>query len=194
MSIAASDLPPYPIREVIAQPFPERMRLAARMWAAQVQPNPRAILALYWLKYLLVYAGGWAFFCSFAAGYPGFTSPLDWAFQGDAFHRAIAWAILYESLGLGCSSGPMNGRFWPPFGGFLHFLRPGTTKLPLFPGLPVVGGIRRTWLDVALYAANQLLLLRALSLIALKRVWRETRQRFKVRATPQGPMRMPSKK
>lgn len=56
----------------------------------------------------------------------------------------------------------MNGRFWPPIGGFLHFLRPGTTKLPLFPGLPIVGGIRRTWLDVALYAAIMLLLLRAL--------------------------------
>jgi hypothetical protein len=56
----------------------------------------------------------------------------------------------------------MNGRFWPPFGGFLHFLRPGTTKLPLFPGIPVLGGIRRGWLDVALYAANQLLLLRVL--------------------------------
>ncbi len=58
--------------------------------------------------------------------------------------------------------GPMNGRFNPPLGGFLHFLRPGTTKLPLFPGVPVFGGIRRSWLDVALYAANQLFLLRAL--------------------------------
>jgi hypothetical protein len=56
----------------------------------------------------------------------------------------------------------MNGRFWPPLGGFLHFLRPGTTKLPLFPGIPVFGGIRRSWLDVALYAASQLCLLRAL--------------------------------
>ena len=27
----------------------------------------------------------------------------------------------------------MNGRFNPPLGGFLHFLRPGTTKLPLLP-------------------------------------------------------------
>ena len=65
-------------------------------------------------------------------------------------------------LGFGCGMGPMNARFKPPLGGFLHFLRPGTTKLPLFPGLPVFGGIRRSWLDVALYAANQLFLLRAL--------------------------------
>jgi hypothetical protein len=43
---------------VLAKPFPERMRLVARSWAAQVQPNSRAILATYWLKYFLVYIGG----------------------------------------------------------------------------------------------------------------------------------------
>ena len=74
----------------------------------------------------------------------------------------MLWAIFYELTGLGCGSGPMNARFKPPFGGFLHFLRPGTTKLALFPNAPLIGGIRRTWLDVALYAANQLFLLRAL--------------------------------
>ena len=162
MPIAASDLPPYPIDEVLAQPYPARMRLAARSWAAQVQPNSRAILALYWLKYVFVFVGGWALFCSWNQGYPGFTSVADWAFSRDAFRKAIAWAMFYELLGFGCSMGPMNGRFWPPIGGFLHFLRPGTTKLALFPKLPLLGGIRRTWLDVALYAALQLSLLRVL--------------------------------
>ncbi len=162
MPIAESDLPPYPMSEVLAQPYPERMRLAARIWAAQIQPNSRAILAMYWLKYLLVFIGGWAFFCSFDAGYPGFSSLRDWAFSSDAFRKAIAWAMFYELLGLGCSMGPMNGRFWPPFGGFLHFLRPGTTKLALFPKLPLLGGITRSALDVALYAALELCLLRAL--------------------------------
>jgi hypothetical protein len=167
MAIAESDLPPYPVREVLAKPFPERMRLVARSWAAQVQPNSRAVLAMYWLKYLLVFIGGWAFSCSFAAAYPGFASPGGWAFTGDAFRRAIAWAMFYELLGLGCAMGPMNGRFWPPLGGFLHFLRPGTTKLALFPGLPLLGGITRSWLDVGLYAALQLCLLRALVAPAL---------------------------
>jgi hypothetical protein len=117
---------------------------------------------MYWVKYLLLFAGGWAFFCSFSQGYPGFTSIGAWAFTGTAFQKAILWAIFYESAGFGCSSGPMNGRFWPPVGGFLHFLRPGTTKLPLFPGMPILGGTRRSVLDVALYAANMLFLLRAL--------------------------------
>ena len=153
MPIAATDLPPYPVREVLSQPFPERMRLVARSWAAQTQPNSAAVLALYWLKYLLLFAGGWAGFCWLNG------DPL---FSRAAFQRAVAWAMFYELIGLGCAMGPMNGRFWPPFGGLLHFLRPGTTKLALFPRLPLLGGITRSWLDVALYAAVQLCLLRAL--------------------------------
>ena len=59
-------------------------------------------------------------------------------------------------------SGPLGFRIWPPFTAFLHFLRPGTTKLAPFPNLPVFGGTTRTWLDVALYAAFVASLLRAL--------------------------------
>lgn len=162
MPIEETDLPPYPVYEVLAQPWPERMRLVSRTWAMQVAATPISVVAMYWLKYCLVFAGGWAFFCSFSRGYPGFLSIGQWAFADGSFQKAILFAIFYESLGLGCSSGPMNARFWPPIGGFLHFLRPGTTKLPLFPGLPLLGGIRRTWLDVALYAANLVFLLRAL--------------------------------
>jgi hypothetical protein len=157
-----TDLPPYDPARLLAAPFPERVRLVCRTWASQVVPTPKIVMAMYWAKYLALYVGGWAFFVSFSAGYPGFASPGGWAFTEVAFHKAILWSIFYELMGFGCGMGPMNARFNPPLGGFLHFLRPGTTKLPLFPGLPVLGGIRRSPLDVALYAANQLFLLRAL--------------------------------
>jgi len=158
----ATDLPPYPPERILGAPFPERVRLVCRTWAAQVNPNPAIVMAMYWAKYFGIYVGVWAFFVSFNAGYPGFTSPGEWAFTADAFRKAVLWSIFYELMGFGCGMGPMNARFNPPFGGFLHFLRPGTTKLPPFSGLPGAGGIQRTWVDVALYAANQLLLLRAL--------------------------------
>jgi hypothetical protein len=157
-----ADLPPYEPARLLAAPFPERVRLVCRTWASQVNPTPRIVMAMYWAKYLLLYVGGWAFFVSFSTGHPGFSSPGAWAFTATAFQKAILWSIFYELMGLGCGMGPMNARFNPPLGGVLHFLRPGTTKLPLFPGLPIVGGIHRTWLDVALYAANQVCLLRAL--------------------------------
>ena len=156
------DLPPYDPQRLLSAPFPERVRLVCRSWAAQVAPTPMVVMAMYWAKYLLLFAGGWAFFVSFNADYPGFTSPGQWAFALDAFQKAVLWAILYELTGFGCGSGPMNARFNPPFGGILHFVRPGTTKLPLFSGAPLIGGITRNWLDVALYAANHLFLLRAL--------------------------------
>ncbi len=54
------------------------------------------------------------------------------------------------------------GCYFPPLGGFLYFLRPGTTKLALWPKLPIVGGTRRSWLDVALYLALIVALVRAL--------------------------------
>ena len=157
-----ADLPPYEPARLLGAPFPERVRLVCRSFAAQVHPTPRIVMAMYWAKYVLLYVGGWAFFVSRSASYPGFASPGVWAFTAVAFHKAIVWSIFYELMGFGCGMGPMNARFNPPFGGFLHFLRPGTTKLPLFPGVPVFGGIRRTGLDVALYAANQAFLLRAL--------------------------------
>jgi len=160
--MSSADLPPYDPDRILAAPFPERVRLVCRTWAAQVQATPKSVMALYWTKYLLVYIGGWAIFQAFNSNYPGFTSPLEWAFTGTAFQKAVVWSICYELTGLGCGWGPMNGRFKPMFGGFRHFLRPGTTKLPLFPGIPVLSGVRRSWLDVALYAANQLFLLRAL--------------------------------
>ena len=33
-------------------------------------------MALYWVKYLFFYIGGWALLQMFNANYPGFTSPL----------------------------------------------------------------------------------------------------------------------
>ena len=162
MSTTPSDMPPFTLEDLRALPFPERTRRICLMWAERIGATPFIVVVMYWVKYLLLFTGGWAFFCSFSAGYSGFTSVGGWFFDALSFQKLILWAIFYESAGFGCSSGPMNARFWPPMGGFLHFLRPGTTKLPLFPGIPLLGGILRTPLDVGLYALNMLLLLRAL--------------------------------
>jgi hypothetical protein len=157
-----ADSPPYPPDRILAAPWPERIRMACQSWAAQIAPNRPEVMALYWAKYAFVYVGVWAFFCSFNAGYPGFASPVAWAFDATSFQKMIAWSICYELLGLGCSWGPMNARFKPMTGGFRYFLRPGTTKMPWLPGAPVIGRDTRGWLEPALYALLQLSLLRAL--------------------------------
>jgi hypothetical protein len=90
-----ADLPPYEPARLLAAPFPERVRLVCRSWAAQVSPTPRIVMAMYWAKYLLLYVGGWACFVSFSAGHTGFGSS-GWAFTAVAFHKAILWSIFYE--------------------------------------------------------------------------------------------------
>jgi hypothetical protein len=60
------DLPPYDIRTLRAQPFPERLRLICRTWAFQVNATPRIVYLGYVLKILLLFVGGWCFFCSFS--------------------------------------------------------------------------------------------------------------------------------
>ncbi len=56
------DPPPYDPERILSAPFPERVRLVCRTWASQVNPNPFIVLVMYWAKYLLLFAGGWAFF------------------------------------------------------------------------------------------------------------------------------------
>jgi hypothetical protein len=119
-------------------------------------------MALYWGKYFFALIGAWAFWCSFNAGYPGFFQFADWTFTNEAFKKAMVWSMCWELFGFGCGWGPMNARFDKWFGGCRHFARVGTIKLPLFRGLPLIGGDTRNWLDVGLYVLNQVLLLRVL--------------------------------
>lgn len=142
-------------------PFEERARLVAESWALDGYGTPTAAYGFYFIK-MALYVGG---FFAFSARSPelGDASTLaTWWAHPLAFQKAVLWSMAFEGLGLGCGSGPLTGRYFPPLGGFLHFLRPGTTKLPLFPSVPLLGGRTRSVLDVALYAAIYVLLARAL--------------------------------
>ncbi len=130
-------------------------------WALQGYGTPFAVYLAYAVKVAL-YVGGWMFFCSFSPALGGPSSLATWWLHPIAFQKAIVWSLLFEVLGLGCGSGPLTGRYFPPLGGVLYFLRPGTTKLPLFLGLPLLGGRTRSIVDVLLYAALLGLAVRAL--------------------------------
>ena len=145
--------PPYDPLEWEKKPFPERSRMVCEAWAMEGYGSPLAVYVVYAVKVAL-YVGGWAFFCGFTPGMGRLSDFGSWWLRAEAFQKAILWSLLFEILGLGCGSGPLSGRYVPPIGGALYFLRPGTTKLPLFEGVPVIGGYRRTWLDVSLYAAH----------------------------------------
>lgn len=147
--------PPYDVLEWERAPFPERCRKVCQAWAVQGYGSPLSVTLVYALKAGLFIAA-WLGFCSVSLG--PISEVSRWWLEPLAFQKAILWSLCFESLGLGCGSGPLTGRYLPPVGGFLYFLRPGTTKRPLFEGL----GHRRTVLDVLLYAALQVCLVRAL--------------------------------
>lgn len=157
---------PYDAHAWAKKPFEERARMVCQAWALQGYGTPAAIYLIHVLK-IGLYVGAWIWFCSFSPGLGGIATLGDWWLSPVAFQKAILWSMVFEGLGLGCGFGPLTGRYFPPIGGVLHFLRPGTTKLAVFPRLPLLGGTRRTWLDVGLYLALLMLVFRALVAPAL---------------------------
>jgi hypothetical protein len=143
--------PPYDPLLWLKQPFAARARAVCTAWALQGYGTPPAVYLLYALKVVL-YVAGWVFFSSFSQSLGPVRTIASWWLEPVAFQKAIVWSLTFEILGLGCGSGPLTCRYFPPLGGALYFLRLGTTKLPLFPRLPLLGGTTRTATDVALYA------------------------------------------
>ncbi|MEQ1567729.1 MAG: DUF3556 domain-containing protein [Myxococcota bacterium] len=148
-------VPEYDIAEWRRQPFPDRVRAVCRAWALQGYGSPIAVYLAYVSK-IAAYIAAWVGFCVVGPERSIANLPTWWA-SDVAFQKAVLWTMLFEGLGFGCGSGPLTGRYLPPMGGALYFLRPGTTKLP-----PWFGGHRRTLLDVALYAITVAALVRAL--------------------------------
>jgi hypothetical protein len=153
--------PPYDALEWQKKPFPEKSRLVCQAWAIQGYGTPAGVYGFYLAK-IAVYVGIWLFFCSFSPGLGDVRSISSWWLKPIAFQKFVLWSVVFEGLGLGCGSGPLAGRYFPMIGGFLYFLRPGTTKAPLFPRMPFMGRCRRSWFDVILYAAHNVFLVRAL--------------------------------
>src|SRR5438445_3730867 len=129
--------------------FTERVRIGTNAYVLQGLGYPLAAYLFHAVK-LLLFVFGWMLFCRFTPGLGTLANLTSWIFDGTAFQKAFLWASLVEVMGFGCMSGPLGLRIWPPFTAFLHFLRPGATKLAPFPNLPLFGGRTRTLLDVAL--------------------------------------------
>ena len=153
---------PFAYDDWIKKPFAERIRMLCVAWVTQGYGAPVSIYLFYVLK-ILFYVGAWIFFCSFSEALGGARDFANWWFEPEALVKFIIWSILFEVSGFGSGSGPLTARYFPPIGGVLHFARPGTIKMPLFPKLPFIGNDKRSWLDVLLYLALLGFLLRALA-------------------------------
>jgi hypothetical protein len=138
--------PPFEVAEWRRLPHLQRIKPLAEDWALNGFGTPVAVYFLYVFK-VLAYAGLGFLLIEATSGWPHWTEPI-------VFEKAVIWTMLWEVLGLGAGSLPLTLRFSPMVGGFLYWLRPGTTRLPPWPErVPVTRGTTRTPLDVALYGA-----------------------------------------
>jgi hypothetical protein len=134
-------------------PWATRNQVCSRHWVENGFGLPYAAYLFYLFKIVVVYVGGAAAVISLTPGLGGLGHIADWWTQPILYQKLVIFSLLYEALGLGCGSGPLTGRFSPPIGGFLYWLRPNTIRLPPWPDkVPLTRGDTRTVVDVALYA------------------------------------------
>ncbi|WP_051720513.1 DUF3556 domain-containing protein [Streptomyces sp. NRRL F-2799] len=135
--------------------LPRRDRLEAltRHWVEHGFGSPSAVYLFYVVKCAL-YVGGAALVISLTPGLGPVTEVASWWSEPVVYQKLIVFTLLWEVVGLGCGSGPLSSRFLPPIGSATYWLRPGTVRLPPWPGtVPFTRGDRRGLVDVLLYAA-----------------------------------------
>lgn len=153
MGFLAPNMADVDIQQWRARPYQQRIRPLAEHWVRHGFGTPGIVHLLYLVK-ITAYALGGIAVVSATPGVGSVAHFGSWWAEPIVYQKLVVWTLLYEVLGLGCGSGPLSSRFLPPVGAFLHWLRPGTVRLPPWPGrIPFTSGTRRTAADVALYAA-----------------------------------------
>jgi hypothetical protein len=133
-------------------PRATRLQVVTRHWAEHGFGTPYAVYLLYLIK-IALYVAAPAAIISLTPGLGGLSRIGDWWTQPIVYQKVIIFTLLFEVAGFGCGSGPLTGRFMPPIGGFLYWLRPNTIRLPAWPDkVPFTSGDTRNIGDVALYA------------------------------------------
>lgn len=161
MPFVAPSQPPFDVEQWAAMPYRRRVRMMCETWVLQGFGAPGVAYLFYALK-ILVYVGGFLAFAANTPGLGGLGHIGTWWSAPVVFEKAVVWSLLYESLGLGCASGPLTGRYLPPLTAVAHWVRPGTVRLPPFPRLPLTAGTRRSVFDAAMFVAFVALAVRAL--------------------------------
>lgn len=153
MGFSTADLPEVDLATWQDRPHLERMKILALHWIDYGMGTPKMIHTMYAAKIAFFVLAG-LLLASRTEGLGGLGDIATWWLQPIFYQKLVIWVVLFEVLGLGASCGPLAFRFKPWVGGCLYWLRPGTIKLPPWPGKnPIAGGSRRTVFDVLVYAA-----------------------------------------
>jgi hypothetical protein len=161
MGFVQPNLPVVDMAEWSKKPRAERVVPMVRHIAENGFGTPLIMHVLYGIKIALYILGAWLFAWS-TNGIDGFTNVAAWR-EPIVFEKAVLYTMLFEVVGLGCCFGPLAGRYFPPMGSILYWLRPGTIRLPPWPDrVPLTKGNNRTPFDALLYGVLLVLLLLSL--------------------------------
>ncbi|WAM14903.1 DUF3556 domain-containing protein [Rhodococcus sp. JS3073] len=153
MGFKTGNFPEVDPATFLDRPFFDRIRAMSTHWVDYGFGTPKMVHTIYILKLLVLYLAAGLSIATFTSGY----NVLDvgaWWKAPIVYQKLILWTLLVETVGLGGSWGPLAGHFKPMMGGALFWLRPGTIRLPPWPGkVPLTSGDTRTIFDVLVYAA-----------------------------------------
>ena len=151
MGFVQPNLPVVDMAEWSKKPRAERVVPMVRHIAENGFGTPLIMHVMYGIKIALYILGAWLFAWS-TNGIDGFTDVAAWWTEPIVFEKAVLYTMLFEVVGLGCCFGPLAGRYFPPMGSILYWLRPGTIRLPPWPErVPLTKGNDRTPFDALLY-------------------------------------------
>ncbi|MFC6010841.1 DUF3556 domain-containing protein [Nocardia lasii] len=153
MAFKDPTLPPVDPAEFRGRPFFDRIELLTGFWAENGFGSPRVLHLIYLVKLFVFSLGGGILVATLTSDVG---SPLDvaaWWNEPIVYQKLVLWVALLEVIGIGGAWGPLTGHFKPMYGGARYWLRPGTIRLPPWPGkVPGTAGDERTVLDALLYA------------------------------------------
>ncbi|MCV7075139.1 DUF3556 domain-containing protein [Mycobacterium szulgai] len=162
MGFIEPNLPVVDVAEWSKLARAERIVPMARHIARNGFGTPLIMHVMYGLKIVMYILGCWLFALA-TKGIDGFVNVVTWWTEPIVFEKAVLFTMLFEVVGLGCCFGPMAGRYFPPMGSILYWLRPGTIRLPPWPNrVPLTKGSNRTPFDALLYGMLLVLLVVAL--------------------------------
>lgn len=153
MGLMTGDFPPVDPQTFMDVPYRERLKTLSRHWAEYGFGTPKITTVIYVAKLVFFYALG-GVLVSTLTSHLNPLHPSAWFDAPIVWQKLVLWTVLLECLGVAGSWGPLAGHFKPMTGGFRYWARPGTIRVPPWPGqVPFTQGDERTRFDVGLYLA-----------------------------------------
>jgi hypothetical protein len=153
MGLMTGNFPPVDPETFMQQPYRERLKTLTRHWVEHGFGSPKITSLIYVVKLVFFFVLGGVLVGTLTS-HLNPLHPSAWFDEPIFYEKVILWTLLLECLGVAGSWGPLAGHFKPLSGGWHYYARPGTIRLPPWPGrVPFTAGDERTPLDVVLYVA-----------------------------------------